>query len=68
MRLLWLAGGDLLPQLLDLHHQLSVALPVAVDPTMLVGIAAASLVTLRDLVGLAVEVLRLLPLVHLAAL
>ena len=62
-----LAGGELLPQLLDLHDQLSLALPVSLDLTMLAGITAASLVTLRDLVRVALEVLRLLPLVHLAA-
>ena len=33
--------------------------------TMLAGITGASLITLRDLVRLALEVLRLLPLVHL---
>ena len=66
-RSLQLTGGELVPQLLDLHHHLSVALPVTIDLTMLPGIMTSSLVTLRDLVGVALEVLRLLPVPHLAA-
>ena len=66
---LWsrVTGGELVPQFLDLHHQLSVALPVAIDLTMLAGIMTSSLVMLRDLVRVALEVLRLLPVLHLAA-
>ena len=66
-RSLRLVGGELVPQLLDLYHQLSAALPVGVDLTMLAGIASTLLVTLRKIVRLALEVLRLLPLVQLAA-
>ena len=62
-RSLWLAACELIPQLLDLDHHLSVALPVSVDQTMLAGITVPSLVALRGFVGTALEVLRLLPLV-----
>ena len=44
-RSLRLAGGELVRQLLYLHHQLVVALPFGVDLTMLAGITATSLVT-----------------------
>ena len=62
-RSFWLAAGKLLAQFLGLHHQLS----VGVELTMLVGLTAASLVTLWDLFGVALEILRLLPLVYLTA-
>ena len=64
---MWLAGCELVPQFLDLHNQLSVALSVGVALSMLAAITATSLITLRDLVRVAPEVLRLLPLVHPAA-
>ena len=62
----WVAG-ELVAQLLDFHHQVSVALPFGVDLTMFPGITATSVVVLGDFVGVALEVLHLLSLVHLAA-
>ena len=64
--ILWLVVCKLIAQLLDFHHQLSVALPIGVILRMLAWITATLLVTLGDFVALALEVLLLLSLVHLA--
>ena len=65
-RTLWLATCNLHMQLLDLHHQQRVAVPIDIDLTMLTGIMASTLIMLRNFVRLGQEVLRLLPLAHLA--
>ena len=64
---MWLAVRKLVAQILDLHHPLGVAVPNCVDLTMLVGTTATTLVTLRDLVRMTLEVLCLLPPCHFTA-
>ena len=57
-----MAHRALVAQILDLHHQLSAAVRSGVNRTMLAGIVAITAVTLSDLVGEALEVLRPFPL------